>query len=687
MDILAQFDPGKLSFFIGGVIVFLVTMTRFSHPVRLPQALPENVPGWLGAALNMFRRNPNPVAPICRPTRANTTLFRYRLYQLFYAVIALIVYWLLVERPELRQQTSQIVVVITKAMTGEDTGIPFLEESAPLLIAAFVTLVLPYVPVLKGADEAVRRWLYTRASIPAQQLRELNRLKRARYVPPEGAVEIARRELVTEGFMFHDIDYNPDVPTTQSLWTKCVLLMYEVNRLQADDRYKAAFSELFEPEKDERFVDVITARYKALSIEAKSCFAALRVAGADVDESVAQLQETFRAHCKAFLDLLYRLTSGISLLAHYSDGDRIREMSRLGFKLEQGNSSPVPGPNEVLALVIILGTVIVLPLSTRMGMARALFVGSMMMTAVLVPIFLARVFPKLTHRGETHAPPIAFPVIAGVVAAAAGALIMVLMNFVQPQTYCGAGAFGQYLNCAYPWSLPHGAVAALVAWRMQTGSYPDVRALAGFKRYRIWGSFLDSAVFVVVMLAVTYFALVPMLATIRADVVVQRVPATEQAAQAILTPIVASNVNARLTVSFVDGNQGKLFRGIVNREAGSDVMTKIIERLGTANGRLTRYSFTVLRSNNDLARVAPMLTRAAAAIDGSVVDVIRPFEGSSGVGLLLRLGLMAAAIGFVVPTWYRAQVARRTGERRRDFRRREKFDAMMKDAQHYEAAR
>lgn len=563
-----------LLFLLGSLVVVLVAISRFNDPLRLPPKSPDNMPSWAHTVRNWFKWNPHTTAALYRPARANTTLFKYRLYQLIYAVIAFSVYWLFVQQPVILNSVNKIIqglAGVAGGIPGVPSDIPYVGEAGPLLIAAFVLLVLPNVPPFKGADASIRRALYRHASIPAQQLREMNRLSDARYEPPQTALETVRTELVAEGFLPNDIVYDPHNPTTQSLWTKCALLIRQVRSLEAEDNYKTAFSVLLEPETDQRSVEAVKAHYDALFGDAKACFTALRSPSATAQNEVEKRNETFRVHCKELLELIYSLLSRVSLHAHYGERERVEELGKLGFKLRRNNA--LPDANEVIALIVVLGAVLVFPLSRIMGVVGAVMIGGIMVTAVLTPIILAYVCPRLAQLRGSHAPAIAFPVAAGIIAWLMGGIIITVAGFFTPPTEgCPYSGLARYSNCSYPWSLLHAGISTLIAWRMRVGTYPAAVLISGFRRYRVWGSIGDSAIFLIVMLALLVFAVKPML-----------------------------------------------------RDLGRD------------------------------------------------------FEGIQFVMLMLRIGLVASIIGFFVPTWYRAQQAHRSGERRGDLLKRKRFEAELKN--------
>jgi hypothetical protein len=61
--------------------------------------------------------------------------------------------------------------------------------------------------------------------------------------------------------------------------------------------------------------------------------------------------------------------------------------------------------------------------------------------------------------------------------------------------------WARYATRSYPWSVLLFLIAALIAWRMQIGSYEDPGSLRGFARVRQWGSPTDAGQFSVASLA------------------------------------------------------------------------------------------------------------------------------------------------------------------------------------------
>ena len=93
----------------------------------------------------------------------------------------MLIYLILVFIPDILAQVQQIIAFDNKDM-------PDLTNAGPLVIAAFV-IFLPKIPAFHWADVKIRSLLYERALIPAQQLREMHRLKMAAYDPPANIIE------------------------------------------------------------------------------------------------------------------------------------------------------------------------------------------------------------------------------------------------------------------------------------------------------------------------------------------------------------------------------------------------------------------------------------------------------------------------------------------------------------------
>lgn len=130
--------------------------------------------------------------------------------------------------PGLAEQVQVILNWIVKNVDGPDTPV-LVENAGPVVLAFFVTVVLPRMPVLSTAERAIRRSLYELALIPAQQLSERNRLKKAPYMVEPEVLEAVRKKLEAEGFDRANLAYEA-TPSVRSMWTKTSLLMAHLAR-------------------------------------------------------------------------------------------------------------------------------------------------------------------------------------------------------------------------------------------------------------------------------------------------------------------------------------------------------------------------------------------------------------------------------------------------------------------------
>ncbi|MBW3225390.1 hypothetical protein [Marinobacter adhaerens] len=486
MDTLASLSDEIIAF-LGGLIVLMAAAARFNKPRLLITELSPDGKVWHRYLKDILSWSPGRQSILLKPPRANTTAFRYRLYQIFYASIGILIYLLLLYQPDIRLQLHEIIGWFVVE------GTPDISKAQPLVVAAFVVLILPNLPPLLWGDTAIRTWLYERALIPAQQLREINRLKMARYTPTQDLQEQVHKLALVEGFEKSDIEYDPDEPTTSSLWAKCMLMNEQLRRWEADDHYKTAFAALRNPVSDLRSVDEVKGVRRQLLSDALVCLRELRKPDVDKSDELVEREKVFRANCSILQKKYYTVMAGISLHSHYSDNERVRKFREIGFELEPEPSGPLPDANDMLILVIILCGLIVVPLSFKLGLVWATLIGAMIFSAVISPVLLARFCPRLCDSAtRRYAPNLVYPIASALLAVALGFLIFLAANqFPPPSQDCGAG-FQRYLNCSYPWSIMHAGIALLLAIRLSRGEYPDVRNLFGWRRYRQWGNFIDA---------------------------------------------------------------------------------------------------------------------------------------------------------------------------------------------------
>lgn len=480
---------GSIEYLIGVIIVLGVFLWRFSQVPTSPSG-PVDSAGKITKLIKWIGLGQRYVCDLSPPPRANTTLLKYRLYQFTYAVIGLMTYLAILKIPGLMNEVVKSIELLDHTV---DYNTDIMSGAGPVLIAFFTTAVLPRIPPISAWDAAIRSMLYERAAIPAQQLRERNRLKNAAYVADPGMLDSVRTDLEAEGFNPADIKYNDSNPTVQSLWAKASLLIKGLGQWQEADKYKRAFAILKERDGIKLSVMAVSENYETLKGDAKECFRSMREAPDDRETSARQ--DSFRKNCEGLLEQIYDLLSRVSLHAHYSDSERVKAMNQLGFCITLDDVMPIPDHNDLLWLALILGVVFVWPLSFHTGLGKAIMIGSIMYITGLTPLVLMSKFPRLAKRRPDGVPPIAFPILSAGVSMFMGLLISV--GYHSAVNMDLTAGWEHYTSRGYPWALLCGLVTVLIAWRMQRGEYPEISELHGIARYRLWGNFADAVIFMV----------------------------------------------------------------------------------------------------------------------------------------------------------------------------------------------
>jgi len=479
---------------IGIGLVGLVSFFRFNTPPSTlvhsndGEPLPKRLKRWFS-----FTPAQGPLFP---PPRANTTLFKFSVYRATYTLIGVVIYLGLINIEGLSESVDKVIELFNAGVEG----IPTLANSGPFVLAVILAVILPKLPPISSADSFIRSLLYERAAIPAQQFRELQRLKEATYIPDAKALERVHSFLSAEGFNVEDLQYE-DKPTTRSLWTKAALLMCHIHQWSSEDRYQTAFAVLTEVGDSRLSRDIVSDMYKALQGDAKLILK---------QESTMDDRETqFRDAVKTLLYHIYNLLSRVSLHAHYSEAERVDQMRRIGFQLSRRSSTNAPDANDLVMLMLIIGAVIVVPLSmTMQNAALAPIIGIIIYSAVLLPIILASEFPALTHNNHhSQTPNVAFPVLCGLIAALFSATLIFIYHYASQQDFIEA--FSRYYSRA-PWAIIHAGIAMLVAARMHARLTPAEEQARSTNQPRPWGSLTDAIIFVIagfVLVGLTLFML------------------------------------------------------------------------------------------------------------------------------------------------------------------------------------
>ena len=493
---------------IGVIFVGFISFARYDQ-VPPPSCywcrratLPENLRAWFKVE--------SPKHFVFPPPRANTTPFKYWISRAGYTLVGIGIYLAILEIPGLAAEVHAIANAMLVQTENDKLAKTFsvLLDLGPISAAFVIAVLMPMLPPFKTADLYIRSLFYARASIPAQRFRELWRLKEADFSANPETLARVSSSLGAEGFDLADIGYDPLVPSTRSLWTKIAVLMRHCETWAGDDRYKSAFATLMDVDDHTLSFDKLQTGYEALKSDAKVCFEALKE---PADEATAAREEVFRQASKTFLLHLYDFLSRVSLHSHYSEEERIRSMRAIGFALKDKESVPLPDANDLIMLVLVVAGVLIIPLAVVMSISKAIIIGAIVYSAILVPIYIASHFPKLAARTGMHGlPDLLFPSVAGLTAMLIGFVIIMTYRFFDQGMDLSLA--WQVYSERYPWTFIHGTIACMIALRMRIGHYPDPSQLQGWQRYRAWGSLRDGVIMLLVAELVLNLLVLPRLA-------------------------------------------------------------------------------------------------------------------------------------------------------------------------------
>ncbi len=477
-----------LVFDFGALLVFVVAFQRFNTVPPPAPELPVGVPLIVGTVLSWFRWGHEARPDILPPPRAETTAFKFWLYRLTYSGVTLAVYVLVCTVPGIAAGVQQAM-----AYFAHLTNVPSVVEQGRFWLAILVSTVLPSVPPFKGAERSLRRTLYEHAFIPAQQLRERKRLELATFTVDPTELSRVQARLGSEGFDSSDIVYAGG-NATRELWTKAAILMDHIGLWEATGRYATACSVLREHDGTTRSIDKLREMYEALKGDAKTCF---RLTREQVGSHEALTrEETFRRDLRALLDHAYHLLSRVSLHAHLTEHERVTSFSGIGFRLQLPPVGPIPDANDLFALGLLV-VFAFLPLESTSGVFATTTWAAGVVVAVLIPLVIASEHFEFAMTPSHHTPAIAFPMVAGMLAMAMGALTGIFYGGIidaSGASFSLRAGISRFMAQSYPWTLLHFTIASLIACMTRRRFYPNVATLRGFRRYRAWGSIRDGLV-------------------------------------------------------------------------------------------------------------------------------------------------------------------------------------------------
>jgi hypothetical protein len=327
-----------------------------------------------------------------------------------------------------------------------------------------------------------------------------------------------RLAAAADDFTIQDIQLDPE-PTTRSLWTKTCILIQYVEIWGKKERYKTAMALLRDPGSETLSAVRVRNDYEALKSDARICLAELK-RQPDAEETRLR-NEQFRRECKTMLEAIYSLLTRVALRSHYGYFDAVTAAREIGFEIE-GAVAPLPDKNDIVALSMILFFVTTIPLACHLGMVSAVWITGIYLMAVLTPIYLAAEFPRLLKKKNGGMPPLAFPLVAGVVAGLLTAATSIAIHGI-----CIGNPWPDFLDLgqglehlvekSYPWVILVCSLSALLSVLMLIGKYPDYEYMEGYARYRRWGSLRDAALLSMGVLGLMALYVIPQLHQLSPD--------------------------------------------------------------------------------------------------------------------------------------------------------------------------
>ena len=470
-----------------------VTFFLYQHFKFIPpssRAKPEKLSGCLGTVRNWFSFRTAPKMELFEPARANTTRCKFMLYRILYLAIGLFVFSAVLKIPDVQKTFEELLRYVYLDN--------FTLLRVPSFIGAFFLIAYFYIPPFCGAEASLRRLLYEKASIPAQQNAEQHRLRNASYLPQIDVVQKVLKDLKGQGFDKKDLIYET-APTAKSMWMKVALLCEHARQYAEDARLgrelNALANEIFES-------------YEKQKPIARACFAAMRNDPNSIQtvEMIANLRDA----CSQMLDRLYELFSRIALMIHGGDISRVRAMKKVGFFIKANSIFAVPESNDIICFTILLLIILFLPLWLLHSLSGALGITMIIYTCMFTPVFLLMCFPNLIQ-GYVYKvrksysqffafPRVEFPVISAIVASilAIGIATAFLLD----------GSLMQRMqifhNQKYPWTLMPLTYAFVLAVMIQTGQQKSWKTIRIYNTH-VTGNWKDALRLSIVIASMFYF--------------------------------------------------------------------------------------------------------------------------------------------------------------------------------------
>ena len=378
--------------------------------------------------------------------RSSTTAIRYYSAALFYCVFGLALYAILIQWPHLFTPLLQHGTQDTLSSWTRDL-------SSPLLVALLLTTLLPKFPALAGIDEWITKQLRYLAAIPYEVRRLSAELRKSDFHTPDELREKITAQLIDEGFDPADIVFDGS-RTFQSLWIKSSVLMEHLAAWESHPKF-TRFVGSFANELSE-----LKREHRQLTPRVKKCFKLRRDLFSDaikkVSDAVSEYQKDVQEQIEHVLEGIYHFISRGVLRCELTHSARCEQLTELGFTVQL-----VPlrlTVNHLLALFLGINMVMLFCfLVLRRGDLNPfnftqVFVKCFMIASLYTVALCCAIYPKAKWKfaQSSHFRPVAFYLVAGILAVSAGVPINVGFRSLITQDLAAAWA---EFTTVYPWML------------------------------------------------------------------------------------------------------------------------------------------------------------------------------------------------------------------------------------------
>jgi hypothetical protein len=368
--------------------------------------------------------------------------------------------------------TYLVLVFVGKPLLGFLAGGRLPSEleaplSNPLLMALFMTVLLPKLPLLSAIDQWVLKQMQQIAAIPFEALRLSAALAKSPFTVADGVRVAVSRRLQQDGLEGRDVRFAGEESPMRE-WASLTALLLQVEDWKSDRRmagYCDAYRDVFQKIED---------RHGALTLKARTAFKLLHEQEGTAEtgkalEAIQRYIDDFSEQVSQVRDDLLAFISRGILYADLTDGARNRRLAALGFTVDLDR--PRMTVNQMtslfgLFLVLILSSSALAPLlrpgnSQPAGifLARAIMVSLVYTVAVACAVF-PKQYWKLAMREPGGPRPHGFYILAAAMAVVISQSIGFVFSCALERN---VGVAAHRFLLTYPWAAQTFALTMVTA--------------------------------------------------------------------------------------------------------------------------------------------------------------------------------------------------------------------------------